>query len=123
MLPRDARSRSLYRAHSYDSSELARSPSRPSSVHSRSSDYGPRTYHYGSPYSDASSLPADGYGASSHMADSNWESHVEKAGRLNGAGPVMYTCRWKKPDNQPCNYTGKKQLAKRHVESVHLGKK
>ena len=57
------------------------------------------------------------------MTDSNWESHVEKAGRLNGAGPVMYTCRWKKADNQPCNYTGKKQLAKRHVESVHLGKK
>ncbi|EAU84774.2 hypothetical protein CC1G_00293 [Coprinopsis cinerea okayama7 len=53
----------------------------------------------------------------------NWEDHVEKAGRVNGTGPVMFTCRWKKDNDQFCNYTGKKQLAKRHVESVHLAKK
>ncbi|TFK28752.1 hypothetical protein FA15DRAFT_664796 [Coprinopsis marcescibilis] len=73
-----------------------------------------------SPYDRYSSreLPAE-----NPLAHLDWEDYVEKTGRIQGAGPVMYTCRWQKENGQTCNYTGKKQLAKRHVESVHMAKK
>lgn len=104
-----------HRSSSIDS-DRDMSFSRRSSLHSApSSDRIPsRHLHSSTPSSDHDSVATD---------DSNWENHVQKAGRLNGAGPVMYTCRWLKQDGHACNYTGKKQLAKRHVDSVHLGKK
>ncbi|KAF6762624.1 hypothetical protein DFP72DRAFT_876368 [Ephemerocybe angulata] len=82
-----------------------------------------RGYHHSTSYSDYGSAAEAYRSADRSLANENWESYVEKAGRLNGAGPIMYTCRWPKPDGKPCVYTGKKQLAKRHVDSVHLGKK
>ncbi|RXW25267.1 hypothetical protein EST38_g644 [Candolleomyces aberdarensis] len=87
----------------------------------------PRRYHHSPSHSsDYGSAPPRAYGPTgSNAADpgSAWEEYVERAGRLKGTGPVMFRCRWKKHNGEPCNYTGKKQLAKRHVESVHLGVK
>ena len=58
-----------------------------------------------------------------HGSGRSWDQFVENSGRINGVGPVMFTCQWEKDDGDICNYMGKKQLAKRHVESVHLGLK
>ncbi|TRM67551.1 hypothetical protein BD626DRAFT_625986 [Schizophyllum amplum] len=47
----------------------------------------------------------------------NWEDFSERVHPVNG--PVSYKCLWRLEDGM-CEYRGKKQLVKRHVENVHL---
>ncbi|KAI5893281.1 uncharacterized protein SCHCODRAFT_02538099 [Schizophyllum commune H4-8] len=63
---------------------------------------------YGSGSSDGIDSPTDGR---------NWEDYAQRHTPRNG--PVSYSCIWRGDDGM-CEYNGKKQLVKRHVENVHL---
>ncbi|KAL1747214.1 hypothetical protein HDZ31DRAFT_80581 [Schizophyllum fasciatum] len=63
-----------------------------------------------------------GSSSSSGTADSftdghKWEEYAQRRHRFNG--PVSYSCLWRNDDGM-CEYNGKKQLVKRHIENVHL---
>lgn len=66
------------------------------------------------------------------LVKEEWLKFVVKIGKVDGKGPAIYQClhhiedktnKNGQPMRSTCNYKGAKQTVKRHVNSVHFGKR